>query len=47
MPKTKDQKRAEAAHRGSLHASRTNEQQLAIIKNRRGNSAKEVARLSK
>lgn len=39
--------RDEAAERQSARDKRTNEEQIALCKTRRGNSAKEIARLSK
>jgi hypothetical protein len=42
----KARKQAEAQERQDARNKRTNEQQLALIETRRGNSAKERARLS-
>ena len=45
MPKTLAQKREEAEERQAAHAKRTVEQQLALIEQRPGNSARERERL--
>lgn len=46
MPKKLKVKQVEAQERDKARASRTNEEQIALLKTRRGNSAREIARLS-
>ena len=45
--KQKRLKRDEAVERQKLRDKRTNKEQLLLIKGRRGNSAKEIARLTR
>ena len=46
MPKTRQQKREEAAERQTHYHSLTHEQKVNLIKARRGKSKKELARLA-
>jgi hypothetical protein len=47
MPKSKREKQEEAKERQTARDKRTKEQQISLIKSRRGESKKELARLNK